>query len=386
MPDSLVAIALPVALLVALAGHATLCGAFINRLHGWGWRRHAVDALTFAAFLYFLAFPAWLAYAWLDGSLRAQASGAGPLALYGWACIAVAVVALATRLAWRLDPQRSVPAGRTTETLDLRAQLGPGVVRAGVPRTLASLPGNGLLQVAVEKNTLPCPRLPEPLDGLKIAMLSDLHMSGRLGVEYFRAVVDRVNAWSPDLVALCGDLVERPQCMPWIDSTIARLEATHGVYGILGNHDEKVDVAELRQRLATAGVRDVSSQTQTLMIDGAGLLIAGNEAPWFAGPGDVPAIDPETFRLALLHTPDQWPWAIAEQFDLALAGHTHGGQVCLPWMGAIACPSRHGTRYASGLFRRGPTTLYVGRGTGSLAPLRYFCPPEVTLLTLTCSG
>ncbi len=385
MPDELLAILLPVQLSVALAGHATLCGAFINRLHGWGWRREVVDSLTFAAIVLFLAYPTWLAWAWMEGSLRHQASQCCALMIYSWVCAGVAAAAILVRGYWRFHPERNVPAQRVTDTLDLESQWDRRIVRSGVPRTLASLPGNGLLRVSVEQLTLPIQRLPRPLDGLRIAMLSDLHMSGRLGIEYFQAIIDRVNSWSPDVAVLCGDLVERPQCMDWIDATIAELQSKHGVFGILGNHDEKVEVPELRQRLAAAGMTDVSQRSAAIEIAGARMLIAGNEAPWFAAPSETPPTEPDSFRLALLHTPDQWPWAIAEKFDLALAGHTHGGQVCLPWLGAIACPSRHGTRYASGLFRRGPATLYVGRGTGSLAPLRYFCPPELTLLTLSAN-
>lgn len=87
-------------------------------------------------------------------------------------------------------------------------------------------------------------------------------------------------------------------------------------------------------------------------------------------------------RVFLLHTPDQFAWACAHDADLVLAGHTHGGQVRFPVLGAVACPSLYGTRYAGGVFRRGPTVMHVTRGLGGKTPIRVNCPPEAALLRL----
>ena len=88
-------------------------------------------------------------------------------------------------------------------------------------------------------------------------------------------------------------------------------------------------------------------------------------------------------RFLLAHGPDQFAWAQQNDFDLVLVGHNHGGQVRLPLLGAILAPSLSGTRYAGGVFRRGNTVMHVSRGTGSHTPLRWNCPPEVALLTLS---
>jgi predicted MPP superfamily phosphohydrolase len=90
----------------------------------------------------------------------------------------------------------------------------------------------------------------------------------------------------------------------------------------------------------------------------------------------------DLFRVLLAHTPDRFTWARSENFDLVLAGHTHGGQLRFPLIGPVVCPSWHGTKYACGYFYKEPTLMHVSRGTGSLFPLRLDCPPEITRLVL----
>jgi predicted MPP superfamily phosphohydrolase len=87
-------------------------------------------------------------------------------------------------------------------------------------------------------------------------------------------------------------------------------------------------------------------------------------------------------RVALVHSPDQFGWAQANDIDLVLAGHLHGGQVCLPLLGPIMSPSLQGVRYAAGVFKAGNTVMHVSRGAGSLTPLRFRCSPEIAVLTL----
>lgn len=88
------------------------------------------------------------------------------------------------------------------------------------------------------------------------------------------------------------------------------------------------------------------------------------------------------FRILLSHTPDNLSWAKSHHFDLMLAGHTHGGQIRLPWLGAIIAPSFHGSRYASGLYFEPPTLMHVSRGLAGIHPIRLNCPPELALLIL----
>jgi predicted MPP superfamily phosphohydrolase len=87
-------------------------------------------------------------------------------------------------------------------------------------------------------------------------------------------------------------------------------------------------------------------------------------------------------HVLLAHSPDQFKWARRRDFDLMLAGHTHGGQICLPVIGPIHCPSWHGVKYASGVFFEPPTVMHVSRGVSSELPIRLNCRPEVTKLVL----
>lgn len=112
-------------------------------------------------------------------------------------------------------------------------------------------------------------------------------------------------------------------------------------------------------------------------------MIAGNEMPWIGPPPSEPLPPgPAALRVALIHSPDQLPWARRLGFQLALAGHTHGGQVRLPGVGAVLTPSRNGTRYACGVFYERPTALHVSRGISALHPVRFGCRPELTRLIL----
>jgi hypothetical protein len=115
--------------------------------------------------------------------------------------------------------------------------------------------------------------------------------------------------------------------------------------------------------------------------------LAGNELPWFPLAPQMKTVAGDEaqdapLRILLAHTPDQYVWARRRGFDLMLAGHTHGGQIRLPLLGAWVCPSLHGVRYASGVFHQRPTVMHVSRGVSSLQPLRLGCPPEVTRLVL----
>ena len=233
--------------------------------------------------------------------------------------------------------------------------------------------------------------LPEPLDGLSLVHLSDLQLTGQLTRDYFHFVVDKANALRGDVVVITGDIVDREACLDWIPETLGRLEARHGVYFILGNHDKRIgDASRVRRALVQCGMVDVGGRVMTLEINGVEVHLAGNELPWFPLRADESLFAPQAratdvFRILLAHTPDQYIWAQDRAYDLMLAGHCHGGQVRLPLIGPIVSPSRFGARYASGLFSEGPTLMHVSRGISGTHPLRLNCPPELAKLVLKCA-
>jgi predicted MPP superfamily phosphohydrolase len=378
-------------LTLALAGHAAFWIGAMNRLHAFNLHRHLVDALTLAICLLLVVLP-WL---WLPIANRlvgwpilwdAPAGWSVAGRAYEWFCAAVAIAA-GGHLIWRRrHRERVVPvAAHCTREIVLPADPPATLFAAGLPRMLGTLPGNQTLAPRVRELTLAFADLPNELAGLRIVQLSDLHMSGRIDIGYYQSIVDACNELRPDLVALTGDIVERTKCLDWLELCIDRLQATASRCFVLGNHDLKVDCNELRQRLVARNWHDVAQCPIESTHGAATLQIVGNDQPWFAGPphsfGNVRRAD--AFRLLLAHTPDLFVWARQRQFDLMLAGHNHGGQIKFPLVGAIVAPSRYGTRYADGLFHADGTVMHVSPGSGSLAPLRWNCRPEVTLLVLS---
>jgi predicted MPP superfamily phosphohydrolase len=302
-------------------------------------------------------------------------------------CGVICILAAILRLRWRHHPERK-GALLTNHTVRIRRPDSHETLAApGIPAWLVSLPGNEALTISVQEKEIAIPRLAALREPLRIAHISDLHMSGRLTRAYFERVVDETNALDADLIAITGDIVEREKCIDWIPATLAKLRAPGGVYFVLGNHDLHVSEDRLKAALSQAGLTHLGGVCHDAMVRGTPLVLGGNELPWYK-PVSSFAQTPRhnaaglPLRIVLAHSPDQFAWAQSNEVDLVLAGHLHGGQVRLPILGAILAPSRHGVRYSAGVFTVGDTVMHVSRGTGSLTPLRYNCAPEIALLKL----
>lgn len=369
-------------LAVALLGHSVLWVGIVNRAHGMGLVRWLVDGTTFACVAAFGLVPAtFIAFLLSGETVSSLQTGGGIIAWYLTLCVLIATVATIARIYTALHSERRGVLLRETERLlDLHE---PELAAPGMVRRLVGLPGNQVLCPAINEKELFVPRLPEELDGLRVAHLSDLHMSGRIGVEYFVELMQATLAAQPDLIALTGDLVEYTPQLEWLDRTILQLNAPDGVFFVLGNHDEKHIPEQLKQRLTAGGQVDLGGRAVERVIRGKRIRFVGNELPWFPPAGD-PRGDgsPVELTIALAHCPDQFRWAENNDIDLILAGHNHGGQIRVPLLGALVTPSRFGTRYTCGIFKRSNTVMHVSRGAGSLAPLRFNCRPEVSLLVL----
>lgn len=327
------------------------------------------------------------------------------LVLYWHFCVVISFFFIGRWLWWRYtDRKPDFFIDYNQELLDLDDD-DPELLQ-GLPAQLAYaiVPGNQILSLCVDSKTFAFPNLPPAFDGYKIAHLSDLHFTGRIGKEYFRHIVELTNQWEPDLICITGDLLDKKQCLDWIDDIYGQLHGNDGVLYILGNHDRRVkDEAGLRSRLNASGMVDTngiyhaiersdgqSGQRQSQQRQSQQRLwFAGNELPWFPGAARLEPTDKmvaqdraNDFFITLCHSPDQWPWAQRLGFDLMLAGHTHGGQVRIPLIGPIIAPSRFGVRYASGVFQLGSLAMQVSRGISGADPLRWNCPPELCQLTL----
>jgi predicted MPP superfamily phosphohydrolase len=392
-------------LLFALAGlgHVAACVFVNNRLHAHHLPRALLKSLSLVLDLLTVAGPCLLFAWWLKGGEVWAADGAAwpglpgrgiqlqlAAAVYFWACVAWALLTTATWLCRTLT--HCPPAALVKEERELvntsEVLSGPLAGR-GLWRFAIGLPYNQVLQIEVNTRRLWLPRLPPELEGLSILHLSDLHFTGRIAREYFEHAVALANAQPADIAAVTGDLLDRAACFDWLSHTLGKLQARHGAFFILGNHDQRLDHRRLREVLRDCGQRDVGGRTETVDVRGRSILLAGNELPWFR---PAPTIEPrgrkqaasaDSLRILLSHTPDQLQWARRNDFDLMLAGHTHGGQIRFPVIGPVVSPSRHGVKYASGVFHEPPTVLHVSRGLSAKTPLRFGCPPEITRLVLT---
>lgn len=378
--------------LAALPGHLGLWLAITNRLHAVALRQWLISGLTLVGHLVQALVPLALGYwLWQGGGPLQSAVAGSPL---GWAAtwyVLLSVMASGPVGVWlvRRLAVRPPEVLRTLETVshDLAPRLPETARPTRLGRIMARVPGNQSLRLDVHEKTLEIPRLPPQLDGLTIAHLTDLHFTGKVAKEYFQEVVRLTNEFDADLVALTGDLVEKSTCIPWIPETLGRLRGRHGVYFVLGNHDTRIDVPQLREAMTACGLNDVGGCWRRLVIRGEVVILAGNELPWIVPAADMSDCPPrdrddELLKILLAHTPDQFGWARRHDFDLMLAGHTHGGQIQVPLLGPLVAPSWHGVRYASGTFHLNPTVMHVSRGVSSNLPLRWNCPPELTRLTL----
>ncbi len=205
-------------------------------------------------------------------------------------------------------------------------------------------------------------------------------------------IVGLANGERPDLVAITGDTVTSSSLYstahfaPLLVGPLAELRARDGVLAVLGNHDHRAGAKAVRRALREAGVAELDNRVRTLRRDGDELHVAGVDSP-YAGLDRLDLVLeglPEGGCAVLLaHEPDFADRSAATgRFDLQLSGHSHGGQVWLPFWGSLFLP-RLGRRYPAGLYEVGGMHQYTNRGVGvTLARLRANCRPEVTILTL----
>ncbi len=247
--------------------------------------------------------------------------------------------------------------------------------------------------------------LPGSLDGVTVAQLGDFHLGPHVSTEQVRRAVEITNALEPDLIVLTGDFVSGSAThSAACAAELAALEAPRGVYAVLGNHDNWTDPDVVAGSVAGAGIPVLRDEARMIEVADSRLWLLGIEDTGFTAGvlggffGDFRAAWAEKRRrlaemleetpeheprLLLVHNPDFTEMLPEGRVDLALCGHTHGGQVRLPFVGSPMVPSFFGNKYASGLVRGPKTQVYVNRGIGLIAPaVRLNCRPEVTLLRL----
>jgi uncharacterized protein len=229
------------------------------------------------------------------------------------------------------------------------------------------------------------------LNHLRVVVLSDLHVGSlHINVEKLHRIVEEVNQQQPDIVFLLGDYVTghggktslKPEAFV---KELAGLKSQFGVYSVLGNHDWWYNGEDVRRELEKANIHVLENNAEPVLIKGATLWVAGLADSWTrsadikAALGKIPATQSSVL---LMHNPDSFV-DVPASVSLSLAGHTHGGQVALPFVGALVVPTKLGSRYARGFIEEGGKHYFITSGIGtSIFPIRFGVPPEICVLDL----
>jgi hypothetical protein len=272
-----------------------------------------------------------------------------------------------------------------------------------VPAAAAALGAHALLvaphDLRVTRVDAPVPGLGPAFDGYRIAALADLHHWPNAPLTRIRRAVEAANDARPDAIALLGDYsvsfaTRRGYNRGWYERAmtamapvLGRLHAPDGVYAVIGNHDHYYDAPAVCRWLASLGARPLVNAGATIRRDGEALGICGVDdvqegiVDLAAATADIPSRAP---TVVLSHNPDAVLRLPPDpRVSLVLAGHTHGGQYAMPWIGAPMTQSEVCTRTnAAGWVPNPRAPLYVSRGIGAQTPGRMWSPPEVVIVTL----
>lgn len=237
--------------------------------------------------------------------------------------------------------------------------------------------------IDVSKITLRTTKLKE---GSRIVLvhLSDIHSTGWHKNE--RRIPSLVNSFHPDIICLTGDYINEIEALQAVRRMVGELRAKYGIFAVRGNWDYALcpDMDIFKD----LPIKLLYHEGLRMNIQGGELYIAGLDV---FGESDLKKAllgrNPRAFTILLYHYPDLIEDVKGMDIDLYLAGHTHGGQVALPFYGALVTLSKYGKRYERGLYEVGETTLYVNRGIGMESlPFRFFSRPEVAVFEIIGSG
>jgi predicted MPP superfamily phosphohydrolase len=247
-------------------------------------------------------------------------------------------------------------------------------------------------RLVLHEETIQVDNWPKELSGLRIAVIADIHTGAPfINDKKLRQIVERTNQQKPDLIVLLGDYMSpnswhSHRVEPEVTAAALKgLDAPLGVWTILGNHDWWYNGKKVRAAFENNGIRVLDNEVAEVNWRGNSFWLAGLADLWTRPQridetvAEVPQGAPV---IALTHNPDIFP-RVPQSVPLLLAGHTHGGQVNIPFIGTPVVPSRLGQRYAAGHVFESGHHLFVTTGIGtSIIPVRFRVPPEIVLLTI----
>jgi predicted MPP superfamily phosphohydrolase len=239
----------------------------------------------------------------------------------------------------------------------------------------------------VDRVPIPIRDLHPDLDGFTILLMTDFHLYPLTQPDLIKRSVAIANSLDADLVALTGDYVwRRLDAIEELAPILSNLNAKHGVFSTLGNHDYWLDAAVITETMEKSGLPVLVNQGVSIQQGNGTLFLSGLDDGWSGNPDLEATLDSAPAKapvILLCHEPD-----LADQFSLdgritlQLSGHTHGGQIRMPGIGAFILPYL-GRKYDIGLYNVNDMLLYTNRGIGVISePVRYNCPPEITQFVL----
>ena len=371
---------------------------------------HGLDGFIryFSNLAYLITLPGWIVlYAIGFGSIRSNPIAIVCVSMLAWLIWCV-LFAAALRVHARISGRQiqhpeldEIDGGRRAFLAN--SALGFGAVGATVSPTYATLiePWD----IKVRRYSIPVRGLPSAFEGLCMVQFSDSHLGPRIPASFIRAAVQQVVELQPDILLLTGDYIHdgtgeidqaAELCHPMIDA------AKYGSVGVLGNHDWWGDGPRMSEALKQRGVHMIDNNRVWLDPKDFRLnVLPVEDAIAFVGLGDLTedvididqafdSLEQQTPRVVLSHQPDAAELSIltrdyAPRVDLMCSGHTHGGQVRIPFIGTPLVPSQYGSKYAGGMVEGPAFPVVVSRGIGmSLLPVRFGVPPEIVVITLTC--
>ncbi|MCX7092786.1 MAG: metallophosphoesterase [Methylobacter sp.] len=241
--------------------------------------------------------------------------------------------------------------------------------------------------VQLNRYKIPIPNLPLSFHGFTLAHLTDVHLGALVSPSFVEEIVHRANRLNTDIIVCTGDYVHQRNTIEEIDKVwpvLSKLTARYGVYSVLGNHDHWADTARSLYWLERSG-QNIRHQCKP--------IYKGRERILLGGAGDFwedelkineafSCSDQDDCKILLSHNPDSVDSDFQTPLSLVLSGHTHGGQVVLPFLGARRLPVEN-KAYSSGLISTPKTPLFISRGIGwSTLPVRFNCYPEIAVLEL----
>jgi predicted MPP superfamily phosphohydrolase len=247
-------------------------------------------------------------------------------------------------------------------------------------------------RLVVHEQTIALDNWPRALDGLRVAVISDIHVGGSfIDDKKLHEIVDRTNQLHPELIVILGDYMSSNgwtsrRVEPEVFGPVLKhFSSTYGTYSVLGNHDNWYNTGKVRAGLEHNGIKVLDNEVLPIEVRGVPLWLVGLADLWTRQQriAQTVANVPEgQTMIALTHNPDIFP-DVPERVPLLLAGHTHGGQVRFPFIGSVVQSSEFGERYERGHVVENNHHLFVTTGIGtSIVPVRFGVTPEIVLLTL----